>query len=206
MTLTHRTVVDLLAAFRSAEPTPGGGSASALAGAVGASLLAMVAGLPKSQAASEEDVERLAAAGSRCAALSDHLAALIDRDSEAYDGVVAAFRLPKGSDEEKGMRSARIQEAMQAATDTPLEVMRACGDAIEQGAVVAAFGNRNAASDVQVGLELLGAGLRGAKLNVEINLGSLKDASFAARAKEESERLERESADGIAAARARLAP
>jgi formiminotetrahydrofolate cyclodeaminase len=206
MSLTHHTLLELLAAFRSSEPTPGGGSASALAGAIGASLLAMVAGLPKPRAGSEEDAERLHAAGARSAALSDRLAGLVDRDSEAYDGVVAAFRLPKGTDEEKAARSARIQAAMQAATEAPLEVMRACGAAIEQGAVVARFGNTNASSDVQVGLELLGAGARGARLNVEINLGSLKDADFAGRARQEAERLAGEAESGIAAARGLLTP
>ena len=112
--------------------------------------------------------------------------------------------MPKGTDEEKAARTAGIQRAMQAATEAPLDVMRACSDAIEQGAVVAAFGNRNASSDVQVGLELLGAGLRGAKLNVEINLGSLKDADFVSRARAEAERLEAESGPGIRAARERL--
>lgn len=204
MTLTGLTVTALLEAFRSNEPTPGGGSASALSGAVGASLLAMVAGLPKPRAATEEDVERLGAAGARCTALARHLEELIDRDSAAYDLVVGAFRMPKGTDEEKTARAAGIQRAMRAATDAPLEVMRACSDAIEQGAVVAAFGNRNASSDVQVGLELLGAGLRGAKLNVEINLGSVKDAEFVTRARAEADRLDAESGPGLHAARERL--
>lgn len=204
MKLTALTVTALLDAFRSNEPTPGGGSASALSGAVGASLLAMVAALPKPRAATEEDVERLAAAGVRCTAIARRLEELVDRDSAAYDLVVGAFRRPKGTDEEKAARTAGIQRAMRAATEAPLDVMRACSDAIEQGAVVAAFGNRNASSDVQVGLELLGAGLRGAKLNVEINLGSLKDADFVSRASAEAERLEAESGPGIRAARERL--
>jgi len=204
MTLTALTVTALLEAFRSHEPTPGGGSAAALSGAVGASLLAMVAGLPKPRAATEEDVERLVAAGARCTALARRLEELIDRDSAAYDLVVGAFRMPKSTDEEKAARGAGIQRAMQAATEAPLDVMRACSDAIEQGAVVAAFGNRNASSDVQVGLELLGAGLRGAKLNVEINLGSVKDAEFVSRAHAEADRLEAESGPGIVAAREHL--
>jgi formiminotetrahydrofolate cyclodeaminase len=204
MTLTALSVTSLLEAFRSNEPTPGGGSASALAGAVGASLLAMVAGLPKPRAATEEDVERLAAAGARCTALSVVLEELIDRDSAAYDLVVGAFRMPKGTDEEKAARSAGIQRAMRVATEAPLEVMRACSDAIEQGSVVAAFGNRNASSDVQVGLELLGAGLRGAKLNVEINLGSVKDADFVERTRAEADRLDAESAPAVHAAKQRL--
>jgi formiminotetrahydrofolate cyclodeaminase len=204
MKLTDHRVTDLLSAFRSPEPTPGGGSASALAGAVGASLLAMVAGLPTPRAGTTEDVTRLEAAGGRCAALSNRLTSLIDRDSEAYDRVVAAFRLPKGSDREQVARRAAVQEGLRDATETPLEVMRACSEALEQGAVVAAFGNRNAASDVQVGLELLGAGLRGARLNVEVNLRNLEDPAFVAAVAGEAERLAAEAEAVIAAARARL--
>lgn len=204
MKLTDKTVSELLAAFRSPDPTPGGGSASALAGAVGASLLAMVAGIPKPRAAIQQDVQRLGAAGGRCGELSARLAALIDRDSEAYETVVAAYRLPKTTDEEKSLRSSRIQAALRTAIDAPLEVMRACSDAIEQAAVVAAYGNRNASSDVQVGLELLGAALRGAKLNVEINLDSVRDEEYAGRTRQEAERLTAAADSGASAARARL--
>jgi formiminotetrahydrofolate cyclodeaminase len=189
MKLTERTLTDLLAAFRSSDPTPGGGSASALAGATGASLLTMVASLPKPRTSTEEDVERLAAAKSRCADLAGALTALIDRDSEAYDEVVAAYKRPKATDEEKASRSKAIQAALRGATDTPLAVMRACAQAIEQGAVVATFGNPNASSDVQVGLELLRAGLLGAKLNAEINLGSIKDDAYVAKVRAEIEEL-----------------
>ena len=96
MKLTDTTVTDLLAAFRSPEPTPGGGSAAALAGAIGASLLAMVAGLPKSRAATAEDAARLKAAGERCAALAAELEALVDRDSEAYDLVDGGLQEAEG--------------------------------------------------------------------------------------------------------------
>src|SRR6202007_488481 len=95
MALSDQPLVDILAAFRSSDPTPGGGSASALSGAIGASLLAMVAGLPKARAESEEDVERLQAAGARCAELAGALTGLVDRDSDAYDLVVAAYKKPK---------------------------------------------------------------------------------------------------------------
>ena len=191
MKLTERRVDDLLQAFRSPDPTPGGGSAAALAGAIGASLLAMVAGLPKSRAATEEDVERLQAAGRRCAAIAGDLTTLVDRDSEAYDLVVGAYRQPKGTDEEKAARSAAIQQAMRAAIAAPLDVMRACAAAAEQGVVVAALGNPSASSDVRVGFELLGAGLRGAKLNVEINLGSVKDAAYVETVRRDVEEFER---------------
>lgn len=202
--LTDHSVTDLLAAFRSAEPTPGGGSASALAGAVGASLLAMVAGLPKPAAETAEDLAKLSAAGERCTDLALHLTSLVNRDSDAYDLVVQAFRMPKDTGDEKATRSRQIQAAMQEATDTPLDVMSACTAAIEQAAVVAAFGNRHASSDVQVGVELLGAGVRGAKLNIAVNLESLKNPKYAARARSEAERLVGEAEAGASAARARL--
>jgi len=199
--LTERRVDDLLQAFRSPDPTPGGGSAAALAGAIGASLLAMVAGLPKSRAATEEDVERLQAAGRRCAAIAGDLTTLVDRDSEAYDLVVGAYKQPKRTDEEKSARSAAIQQAMRAAIAAPLDVMRACAAAAEQGVVVAALGNPSASSDVRVGFELLGAGLRGAKLNVEINLGSVKDAAYVETVRREVEEFERAIAHEIASIR-----
>ena len=189
MKLTAESVSDLLAAFRSAEPTPGGGSASALAGAVGASLLAMVAGLPKAQAVTAPDVERLRDAGARCTALALRLEALVDEDSDAYDGVVKAFRMPKGSDEEKAARTAAIQHALTAATEAPLLVMRHCAEALAAGTTVGELGNANASSDVQVAIGLLRAALRGAQANVEINLGSLKDEVYVGRVRAEIARL-----------------
>jgi formiminotetrahydrofolate cyclodeaminase len=189
-TLTSKSLTDLLAAFRSADPTPGGGSAAALAGAVGAALLAMVAALPKSRATTTEDTARLKDAGDRCVAASMEMEALVDRDSDAYDLVMAAYKRPKGTDEEKAARSVVIQSAMREAIATPLAVMRACVAARAQGAVIRALGNPSASSDVQVGFELLGAGLRGARLNVEINLGSVKDADYVAKVRAEVDALE----------------
>ncbi len=204
MKLIDHRFTDLLAAFRSPEPAPGGGSAAALAGAVGASLLAMVAGLPKPRAAATEEVGRLSVAGARCVALSEGLAALVDRDSDAYRQVVAAFRLPKATDQEQVERTLRIQEGLRLATEVPLEVMRACAAAIDQAAEVAALGNRNASTDVQVGLELLAAGLRGARLNVDVNLGSITDGRFTAASSEEAARLTSAAEEGLTAARACL--
>lgn len=176
--LVDQSFKDLLHAFSSTEPTPGGGSASALAGAVGAALLAMVAGLAKTRHGTDDDRAALAPAREALLGLRDHLALLVDRDTEAYDRVVGAYRLPKDTDEQKVARSAAIQRAMKQAIDTPLDVMRGCAQAGGHGETVARHGNPSASSDVQVGLELLGAGLRGARLNVEINLGSVKDAAY----------------------------
>jgi methenyltetrahydrofolate cyclohydrolase len=189
MELTDKSVKDLLAAFRWPDPTPGGGSASALSGAIGASLLAMVGALPRARTADDEDVLRLQTSTRRCAEVAEQLTALVDRDSKAYEMVVGAYRLPKSTDAEKSARSARIQQALQEAIETPLDVMRACAETLAHGAVIAELGNANASSDVQVGLELLGAGLRGAKLNVEINLGSVKDADYAEAVRVEVARL-----------------
>ena len=181
MKLTALSVSALLAAFRSAEPTPGGGSAAALAGAVGASLLAMVAGLPKPKASTDDERRQLADAAARCTSLAVQLEALIDEDSAAYDLVVGAFRMPKGTDEEKAARTAGIQRALTAATEAPLEVMRRCAEGLALVDVVAALGNGNASSDVAVARGMLAAGLRGARENVRINLGSLKDADYVRR-------------------------
>lgn len=197
MKLTGRTLSDLLAAFRSSEPTPGGGSAAALAGAVGASLLAMVAALPKPKAATDDERARLAAAGRRCTALAVQLETLVDQDSDAYDLVVGAFRMPKATDEEKAARAAGIQRALAAATETPLAVMRLVAEALGAAPTVAELGNPNASSDVQVARGLLGAALAGGRANVEINLGSLKDPEYVARVRAEAAAL---SESGAAAA------
>lgn len=190
MKLTDRTVRELLDAFAAPLPTPGGGSAAALAGAVGASLLATVAALPKSRAASDADRARLGDAAKRCAALKDALTAFVDGDSEAYDRVAAAYRLPKETADEKRERSAAIQSALRQAIAVPLDVMRACAEAVAQAAVVAQLGNSSARSDIEVGLELLLAAVRGARLNVAVNLETVKDATYVERVREEAERFE----------------
>jgi len=189
MKLVAKPLTTLLAEFRSSAPTPGGGSASALAGAVGASLFAMVAGLPKPRASTESEIQKLEEAGERSAALARQLEALVDRDSEAYAMLVSAYRMPKGTDDEKAARLTRIQEALKAAIEAPLDVMRACAAGIALRPVLGAYGNPNATSDVQVGLELMRAGLRGARLNVEINLGSVKDQDYVAQVAGEIGRL-----------------
>ena len=168
-------------------------------------MLAMVAGLPKSRAATDEDAARLTAAGARCTEIARDLEALVDRDTEAYNIVLAAYKLPKGTDQEKAARAAAIQDGMRAATAAPLAVMRACAAASEQGVVVATFGLASAASDARVGLELLGAALRGAKENVEINLGSVKDADYVARVRGDATEFERALAHEAAAASRALA-
>ena len=186
MSLTAGSVSQLLAAFRSSNPTPGGGSAAALAGAVGASLLTMVAGLAKPRTSTGEELAQLRNAGEHCATLASRLEALIDADTDAYDLVVDAYRLPKVTDAEKLARTERIQAALRTATDVPLEVMRRCAEALSNEPAIARFGNQNAASDVVVAGAMLRAGLTGARENVEINLGSIKDSAYVDRVRTES--------------------
>jgi formiminotetrahydrofolate cyclodeaminase len=195
---------DLLDLLASNDPAPGGGSASAAAGAMGASLLLMVAGMPKTRTGAPEEAADLAEAAARLRPLRDRLLALVDRDTEAYSGVVAAFRLPKGTDAEKAARKGAVQEATKRATDVPLDTMRACRDALRHALIVARNGNPNAASDVGVALELLTAGLKGAALNVDINLGSLADRAYVDRARWEKEDFERTGAEEAARAKERL--
>ena len=171
------TLRELLDRFGSPDPTPGGGSAAALSGAVGTSLLAMVAGLPKTKTGAPEERAALDAARVDLLRHRDTLVDLIDRDAQAYDEVVAAYRLPKGTDDEKAARKAAIQRAMTRATETPLETMDACAAAMQAGRAAGEFGNPSAASDVGVGLVLLAGAMQGGALNVATNLDSLTDAA-----------------------------
>ena len=203
-TFSTYALVDLLDAFASSDPVPGGGSAAALAGAVGASLLLMVASLPKTRTGTAEEMADLADAAGRLRPLRDRLASLVDRDTAAYQAVMAALRRPKGTDAEKAERQAALQAAMVDATEVPLETMRACQQALAGARVVAERGHVAAGSDAYVGMELLLAALRGAARNVDENLGSVKDPAFVGRAAAERRQLEETAVADAATARSRL--
>ena len=187
--LIELPLYDVLAAFASPDPTPGGGSASALASAIGAALLAMVAALPKTKSNSDADRTALAGALAATGGIRAQLGEAIDADTAAYDAVVAAYKLPKGTDQEKAARSEAIQRALRGATDVPLRVMRLSAEGLSAAAIVAAHGNPSASSDVGVAVALLRAGLEGARLNVEVNLGSIKDDAYKQSVNEEAARL-----------------
>jgi formiminotetrahydrofolate cyclodeaminase len=195
---------DLIDAFSSTDAVPGGGSAAAAAGAIGVSLLLMVAGLPKTKSGASEETADLAEAASRLHPLRDSLLELVDRDSDAYRRVLDAFRLPKGSDADRAARTEAIDKATRAATEAPLDTMRACQQAMRGAVVVASNGSRKTTSDVGVAVELLLAGLRGARLNVEINLAGLNDAAYAARVREEIDELESDATEDAERARRAL--
>ena len=197
-------LADLIDAFSSTDAVPGGGSAAALAGTIGVSLLLMVAGLPKTKTGAPEETADLAEASSRLHPLRDGLLDLVDRDSDAYREVLAALRLPKGSEAEKATRTEAIDRATRSATDAPLDVMRLCQQALRGAVVVASNGSRKTTSDVGVAVELLVAALRGARLNVEINLAGLDDEPYTARIKEEVDELVVDGAEDAERARRAL--
>src|SRR5262252_3778634 len=189
MLLTDKSVRDLLTAFSSTDPTPGGGSAAARSSAIGASLLMMVTGLPKTRSGSDEDCARLKDAGAALVDLRNRLTEAVDADTAAYDQVVAAYKMPKASADEQSARKASIQRALRQATDVPLGVVRLSAAALAQAVHVAAHGHKAAGSDVGVAIALLRAGLRGARLNVEINIGSVTDAEYTSAVTAEISRL-----------------
>jgi formiminotetrahydrofolate cyclodeaminase len=170
----------------------------ALTGALGVSLLIMVAGLPKN---ANRRARRGGGSVARVSTVADRYAnrwtELIDRDAAAYQSVVAAYRLAKLSNDEQAHRAQAIADAMLAATATPLDTMRLCQQALEGAAIVAVNGLGSAGSDVAVAIELLLTAAKGAAMNVDANLPTLKD-----RARAEQVRLERKEleAESIAAA------
>lgn len=204
MKFAEMTVAQFLEKLASPDPTPGGGTAAAVAGAMGTGLLIMVTGLAKSNTNSDAEKAALAAARQALQPLIPALADLADADAAAFDQVMNAYRLPKATDDDKTARSAAIQAALQGATTVPLQTLRACAAAMVHVTTVAANGNRSAVSDVGVAIGLLEAAAAGAEANVRINLASVRDPQFTSAAGDETGRLISEVTRQAAAARHRL--
>jgi len=170
--LLSLSAADLLDRFASQDPTPGGGSAAALAGALAASLVEMVAGLPKTRTGAAEEREKLDVAKATAAKAGARLRQLVDLDTDAYNAVTAAYRLPKGTDDEKAARSAAIAKAMRQATEVPLETCECASQVLRASAQALAHGNPNAASDVRTAMALCRAALDAGAENVRANVGS----------------------------------
>ena len=200
------SVTQFLDALAASSPTPGGGSASAIAAAMGAALLMMVAGLARTRTNTDEGKAALIEARTALGPLRDRLAQLADADADAFDRVMAAYRLPKATDEEKALRKQAVQEALTVASTTPLEALRATSAVVSLARPVAAHGNRSAVSDVRVALELLEAAAAGAAANVEINIVSLDDEAFRKATAGDIVDLTNTVTEHAAAARAALAP
>jgi len=182
-----------LDSLASGQPTPGGGSAAALVGALGAALNSMIANFTvgrEKYAAVEEEVRARLAESER---LRGELQRLTQADTEAYGGVSAAYKLPKSTEEEKAARAAAIEEALKASAAVPLAATRCAHAVLKAAASLVDKGNPNLITDVGVAAKFALAALECAVLNVEINLVSLKDQAYVNGIADELKPLIRES-------------
>lgn len=178
--IEDKSVQTFLDELASKASTPGGGSAAAIMGAMGAALLSMVANLTvgkKNYAGVEEDMNKLL---QRTEELRGQLTGMVKADVEVFDKVMAAYGMPKDSEDQKTRRSAAIQTALKEATDVPLECATLCAEVIRLSEPVAEMGNNNVISDAGVAVLAAYAALRSAALNVYINIGGIKDEEFVA--------------------------
>lgn len=173
--LTDLPVEDFLARLATDDPVPGGGSASALAGAMAAALVHMVVELTAGRPSAAGHEERLAEIRLAAAGLQSELVSLAHADAVAYASVVAARRLPKETDRDRDARRIQLDAAVREATRTPLSIARRSEGVLALAEELASIGNRNAVSDVGVAGLLAGAAIRGAAMNVQINLPSLPE-------------------------------
>lgn len=177
---TDLTVNQFLDALASKEPVPGGGSGAALAGALGAALVSMVANLTigkKSYEVVEQDMKDLLA---QTEAIRTELPKLLEADTQAYSQVMAAYRMPRSTEEEKQAREAAMQERLKGAAEVPLQIAERCAQVVALALPAAEKGNKWAVSDAGVGALLCEAAMRSALLNVDINLASIQDADYVA--------------------------
>jgi len=187
--MKDRTLEEFLAAVAAPTPTPGGGSVSALAGALSVALSRMVAGLARGKAGYETVESELTQLEVRSKKTQARLEALIDEDAKAYEAVMAAMRLPKSTEEEKAARVDAMQRAYRKATEVPLETMERCIEALELAEAAVKKGNRGAVTDAAVAVLLAESAIRGASLNCSINLASIRDDTFRTETEVRVERL-----------------
>ena len=164
----------------SESPAPGGGSISAYMGALGAALGTMVANLSAHKRGWDDRWKEFSDWAEKGQAVMDELVALVDEDTAAFDRIMAAFGLPKGTDEEKAARAEAIEKATLYATQVPLRTMKASYKAFEVIRAMAQTGNPNSVSDAGVGALAARSAVLGAQLNVKINAASLADKAKAA--------------------------
>ena len=182
MKLADMQVTQFCDVLASDAPAPGGGSTAALEGALGAALTAMVCGLTtvgKSREKYAEYQEFVLASQKKALDLKARFMDVMDRDTEAFNVVSAAFGMPRATDEEKAARSAAIQKGLEGCTRTPFEMMELAAETLELTAELLGKTNDSAASDLGVSALSMRAAIQGAWLNVLINIGSLKNKELA---------------------------
>ena len=173
-------------------PAPGGGSVAALCGALSGALSSMVGALTHGKNGYEESFGEMEEAGIEGQRLKEQFLADVDRDTAAFNRVMAAMRLPKKTDEDKASRAAAIEEATKEATLVPLEVLSRALEAARLARIVVEKGNRNSISDAGVAALAARTAAEGAYLNVRINLPGIEDASFRKKTLSEAEKLRKE--------------
>jgi glutamate formiminotransferase/formiminotetrahydrofolate cyclodeaminase len=170
-------------------PAPGGGSVSALMGTLGAALVSMVAALTHGKKGMEDSREEMEFLGSQAQALKKRLTSLVDEDTAAFNDVMVAFRMKRKTDKQKAERDAAIQSATKNVTQIPLVVTQLCFEVLELSKTAIEKGNPNSVSDAGVAAEAALAGLRGARLNVLINLDDIGDGDYCAEMTEKVDNL-----------------
>ncbi len=177
--MKNQSIQEFLDQLASSAPTPGGGGAAALLGAMGAALTSMVCNLTIGKEKYADVEGEMKDTLKRAEDLRTSLTDMIAADVEVFDKLMGSYGLPKETDEDKAARSEAIQVALREATDVPLNCARACGDVIAVSRSAAENGNTNVISDAGVSVMAAYAGLKSAALNVNINAGSIKDKAFA---------------------------
>ncbi|WP_417333208.1 cyclodeaminase/cyclohydrolase family protein [Gordonibacter urolithinfaciens] len=173
----------------SAAPTPGGGGASAYAGALAAALASMVGNLTVGKKTYADVEDEVRASLARLDALRARLVALVDEDARAFEPLAAAYRLPKATPDEQAAKNAALQQALVGASDVPLAIMRAVADVVDEADYLAHHGSKMARSDAGVAAAFARAASDGASLNIFINAASMDDAAQAARYRGEADSL-----------------
>ena len=176
--LKELSISDFMQKLSSSDPTPGGGSAAALAAWQGSSLIIMFCGLSLGKEKFMHYEAELQKADKEARTLSEQLKKAVDEDTEAFDQVMKAFRLPKETDQDKSERKAAIQKAMRRAAEVPLTVSKNCLSLLKICQDIVDKGNPNSITDLGVGCLLAHSAMEGALLNVKINLSSIKDEDY----------------------------
>jgi formiminotetrahydrofolate cyclodeaminase len=187
--ITQRPLATFLDELASSAPTPGGGSAAAIMGAMGAALISMVCNVTIGKKGHEAVEAEMKSVRDESEKLRLRLTSMVAEDIAAFDGLMAAYRLPKAAEEEKSRRAAAIQSSLLAATETPLACARACAEVVALSKRAGEKGFAGVISDAGVGVLAANTALRSAALNVYINTPSLKDRAFADAATAEIEKL-----------------
>lgn len=178
MNSKNQTIQEFLNRTASNEPIPGGGSISALNGAIATALAEMLASLTIGKKKYVEVEDEMKKAAQKMSQQREFFYEDIDRDAGAYKTVMDAFKLPKETDEEKAKRSNQIQEATKHAALVPMEIAQRAFDLLDEIEQTTRNGNSNAVTDGCISMMTCRTAVLGALLNVRINLGSIKDADF----------------------------